>query len=96
MLHQERREDFLAAEGGLIQRVILRTGAQVGKGLPGSAGHAAAVQIVHPVVPHLLPGQIVLHSTNPAYPPVTLDLSGDCAEQFRVIGRVLWSGREYR
>ena len=44
----------------------------------------------------LLPGQIVLHSTNPAYPPVTLDLSGDCAEQFRVIGRVLWSGREYR
>ena len=44
----------------------------------------------------LLPGRIVLHSTNPAYPPVTLDLSGDCAEQFRVIGRVLWSGREYR
>lgn len=44
----------------------------------------------------LQPGKIVLHSTNPAYPPVTLDLGGDCAEQFRVIGRVLWSGREYR
>ena len=37
-------------------------GAQVGKGLPGSAGHAAAVQIVHPVVPHLLPGQVVVEA----------------------------------
>ena len=43
-----------------------------------------------------LPGKIVLNSVNPAYPPVSLDLRGDCAEQFRVIGRVLWSGREYR
>ena len=43
-----------------------------------------------------LPGKIVLHSVNPAYPPVSLDLRGDCADQFRVIGRVLWSGREYR
>ncbi len=43
-----------------------------------------------------LPGKIILHSVNPAYPPLSLDLRGDCAEQFRVIGRVLWSGREYR
>ena len=43
-----------------------------------------------------LPGKIILHSVNPAYPPVSLDLRGDCADQFRVIGRVLWSGREYR
>ena len=43
-----------------------------------------------------LPGQVILRSVNPAYPPVTLDLRGDCAEQFRVIGRVLWSGREYK
>ena len=43
-----------------------------------------------------LPGKMILHSVNPAYPPVSLDLRGDCAEQFRVIGRVLWSGREYR
>ena len=42
-----------------------------------------------------LPGKI-LHSVNPAYPPLSLDLRGDCADQFRVIGRVLWSGREYR
>ena len=43
-----------------------------------------------------LPGKVILHSVNPAYPPLTLDLRGDDAEQFRVIGRVLWSGREYR
>lgn len=43
-----------------------------------------------------LPGKIILHSVNPAYPPLSLDLRGDNAEQFRVIGRVLWSGRDYR
>lgn len=43
-----------------------------------------------------LPGKIILHSANPAYPPLSLDLRGDGADQFRVIGRVLWSGREYR
>lgn len=43
-----------------------------------------------------LPGKIILNSVNPAYPPLSLDLRGDCADQFRVIGRVLWSGREYR
>ena len=43
-----------------------------------------------------VPGKIILHSVNPAYPPLSLDLRGDSAEQFRVIGRVLWSGREYR
>ena len=43
-----------------------------------------------------LPGKIILHSVNPAYPPLTLDLRGDNAGQFRVIGRVLWSGRKYR
>lgn len=44
----------------------------------------------------MLPGKVVLKSTNPAYPPVELGLSGDCADLFRVIGRVLWCGREYR
>ena len=43
-----------------------------------------------------VPGKIILHSVNPAYPPVSLDLRGDLADEFRVIGRVLWSGRDYR
>lgn len=44
----------------------------------------------------MLPGKVVLKSTNPAYPPVELDINGDCEELFRVIGRVLWCGREYK
>ena len=43
-----------------------------------------------------LPGKVILRSVNPAYPPVELDLRGDCEAQFRVIGRVLWCGREYK
>lgn len=43
-----------------------------------------------------LPGKVVLKSTNPAYPPVELNINGDCEDLFRVIGRVLWCGREYK
>lgn len=43
-----------------------------------------------------LPGKVILRSENPVYPPVELDVRGDLAEQFRVIGRVLWVGREYK
>lgn len=44
----------------------------------------------------VLPGKVFLRSTNPDYPPVELDTRGDNEDQFRVIGRVLWCGREYR
>ncbi len=44
----------------------------------------------------MLPGKVVLKSTNPAYPPVELDIRGQLSELFRVIGRVLWCGREYK
>lgn len=44
----------------------------------------------------MLPGKIVLKSANPAYPPVELDVRGQCEDLFRVIGRVLWCGREYK
>ena len=44
----------------------------------------------------MLPGKIVLKSANLAYPPVELDVRGQCEDFFRVIGRVLWSGREYK
>lgn len=42
-----------------------------------------------------LPGKIVLKSVNPAYPPVELDMRGQEADEFRVIGQVIWCGREY-
>ena len=44
----------------------------------------------------ILPGKVILKSTNAAYPPVELDTRGDCEDAFRVIGRVLWCGREYK
>ena len=43
----------------------------------------------------MLPGKIVLKSVNPAYPPVELDIRDQQRDSFRVIGQVLWSGREY-
>lgn len=44
----------------------------------------------------MLPGKVILKSVNPAYPPLELDVRGDCCTYFRVIGKVLWSGREYK
>lgn len=43
-----------------------------------------------------LPGKVILKSANPAYPPLELDTRGDLSAHFRVIGRVLWIGREYK
>lgn len=42
-----------------------------------------------------LPGKIILKSVNPEYPPVELDVRGQLGDSFRVIGQVLWVGREY-
>ena len=44
----------------------------------------------------ILPGRVILKSINPAYPPVELDTRGDCEDAFRIIGRGLWCGREYK
>lgn len=43
----------------------------------------------------MLPGKVILKSANPAYPPVELDIRDQQCDAFRVIGQVLWSGREY-
>lgn len=43
----------------------------------------------------LLPGKVILKSVNPAYLPVELSIQGDMESLFRVIGKVLWVGREY-
>jgi len=39
------------------------------------------------------PGVVILLSTNPRYPSITL--RGDEVDSLRIIGRVLWSSREY-
>lgn len=44
----------------------------------------------------MLPGKILLKSVNPAYPPVEIDMQGQIGDSFKVIGQVLWVGREYQ
>lgn len=41
------------------------------------------------------PGKLLLKSVNPAYTPIEIKLGGQEADSFRVIGQVLWVGREY-
>lgn len=42
-----------------------------------------------------LPGKIILKSVNPSYAPVELDVRDQQEDAFRVIGQVIWCGREY-
>lgn len=42
-----------------------------------------------------IPGKLVLRSKNPAYMPIEVDMNGDLAMSVRIIGRVVWSCREY-
>lgn len=42
-----------------------------------------------------LPGKIILKSVNPEYAPVELDVRDQQEDAFRVIGQVIWCGREY-
>lgn len=62
------------------------------------AGAMFAVGIENEVfVKYLLrvPGKLVLKSKNPEYDPIEVDMNGDLAGTVRVIGRVVWSCREY-
>lgn len=40
------------------------------------------------------PGQLILHSLNPDYEDIVVDTATDQPESVRIIGRVLWVGRE--
>lgn len=42
-----------------------------------------------------LPDRIILKSTNPAYPPVEIPVGEQEGDAFRIIGQVIWCGREY-
>ena len=42
-----------------------------------------------------VPGKLILRSKNPVYPPIEVDMNGDLAASVRIIGRVVWSCREY-
>ena len=40
------------------------------------------------------PGQLILHSLNPDYDDITVDMNHDQPDSVRIIGRVIWVGRE--
>jgi phage repressor protein C with HTH and peptisase S24 domain len=42
-----------------------------------------------------LPGKLSFRSCNDRYAPIEVDMTGDLAEMVRIIGRVVWSCREY-
>lgn len=44
----------------------------------------------------MLPGQIVLKSVNPEYKPIHIEMGEQTADLVRIIGQVLWVGREYK
>lgn len=44
---------------------------------------------------HRIPGKLVLKSKNPEYDSIEVDMNGDLAGAVRIIGRVVWSCREY-
>lgn len=44
---------------------------------------------------HRIPGKLVLRSKNPDYDPIEVDMDGEISDAVRIIGRVVWSCREY-
>jgi len=44
---------------------------------------------------HRVPGKLILKSKNPEYDPIEVDMDGELSELVRIIGRVVWSCREY-
>ncbi len=42
-----------------------------------------------------VPGKLVLKSKNPEYDPIEVDMNGEISSSVRIIGRIVWSCREY-
>jgi phage repressor protein C with HTH and peptisase S24 domain len=62
------------------------------------AGGIFAVGIEHEVYVkylHRVPGKLVLKSKNPEYEAIEVDMDGEISDEVRIIGRVVWSCREY-
>ena len=44
---------------------------------------------------HRVPGKLILKSKNQEYDPIEVDMNGEISSAVRIIGRVVWSCREY-
>lgn len=63
---------------------------------PGQVYAVGIEDAVYIKVIDFLPGKLVLKSANPAYPPIEVDARQDLADGVRIIGHVIWVGRELK
>jgi phage repressor protein C with HTH and peptisase S24 domain len=61
---------------------------------PGQVFAVGIEDMVYLKMVDSLPGKIILKSFNPAFPPIEVDARGDLATGVRIIGHVVWVGRE--
>ena len=52
-------------------------------------------EVVYLKMMSALPGKVILSSINEAYPPLEVDTRGDLEDTVRIIGRMIWSCREW-
>lgn len=61
---------------------------------PGQVYAVGVEDMVYLKMIDTLPGKMLLKSYNPAYPPIEVDTNGDLVQGVRIIGHVVWVGRE--
>ncbi|MGE4193398.1 MAG: S24 family peptidase [Pseudodesulfovibrio sp.] len=61
---------------------------------PGRVYAVGVEDMVYLKMLDTLPGKMLLKSYNPDYPPIEVDTRGDHADGVRIIGHVVWVGRE--
>ncbi|WP_242653058.1 S24 family peptidase [Pseudodesulfovibrio hydrargyri] len=61
---------------------------------PGQVYAIGVEDMVYLKMIDTLPGKMLLKSYNPAYPPIEVDIEGDLVHGVRIIGHVVWVGRE--
>lgn len=62
---------------------------------PGGTYAVSVEDMIYLKVVNAEPGKLVLTSHNPAYAPIAVDTRGQLENTVRIIGRVVWLGREF-
>ncbi len=62
---------------------------------PGSTYAVSVEDMVYLKVIDAQPGKLVLKSFNPEYTPIDVPMGEDMADSVRILGRVVWLGREF-
>lgn len=62
---------------------------------PGGTYAVSVEGMIYLKVVNAEPGKLVLTSHNPVYGPITVDTRGQLEDMVRIVGRVVWLGREF-